>query len=108
MSYRDLCGILFWIKFSVALIICLTMFGLQAYLVYKKYTDAQMISYFLALGAEIQLPSLDSALSCDASTSKARLEPDDDQFLWGFSVQWDVDDAIKLTDRLGKTAPIFK
>jgi hypothetical protein len=56
---------------------------------------------------QIELPTVKSNLNCDASLSKARLEPDDDQFLWGFSVQWDVDDAVRLSNRLGKTAPIF-
>lgn len=107
MSTRSMCGILFWIKVAFAIILSLAIAGFQSYLIYYSHNNAKTISQFINSAAEIQFPSSPLGIECNAEGIKARLEPADDQFLWGFSIQWDVDDAIKLTERLGKTAPIF-
>ena len=83
------------------------IYGLQTFLVYRKYQEGKSVQEFVSSAAAIQFPASRSDQRCFYRKNKARLEPDDDQFLWGFSVQWDVDDAVRLSNRLGKTAPIF-
>ncbi len=53
MSLRNVCGVLFWIKVLVAVLISITLIGLQSYIVYQKYTNAKKNDYFREIGAEI-------------------------------------------------------
>jgi len=107
MELRDTCSIFFWIKVYFSLLIVITCIALQSYFIFLSYANGISIASFINSPNQIQLPSIRSDLRCAASLYRARLEPENDQFLWGMSIQWDVDDAIKLTNRLGKTVPIF-
>ena len=42
------------------------------------------------------------------NSGKARLEPPDDAFFWGFSLQWDRDTPQQLSDRLGNRPGLIK
>ena len=101
---RSLCGLFFWIKVLLAMIIAFGIIGFEGYLVYHSHRNGATISSFINSKDEIIAPE---GKECKASGTLARLEPESDQFLWGMSIQWDVDTAIDLTGRLGKTVPIF-
>lgn len=107
MNHRSICAVFFWIKVYFSVLIVVTCIALQSFLIYRSHANGMTVSSFINSPNQIQLPSIGSDLRCDASLYRARLEPEFGQFLWGMSIQWDVDDAIKLTNRMGKTVPIF-
>jgi hypothetical protein len=103
-DYTSVCGLFFWIKVVLSMMIALGIIGFQGYLVYRSHLKGSAISSFINSPDEIQILGNDN---CNAMSTLARLEPKSGQFLWGMSVQWDVDTAIQLTNRLKKTVAIF-
>ena len=102
---KYVCGIFFWLKVLLAVLLVLSILTVETYMVYIGHSLSYSMKEFVNSADEIAISGSD--LKCHFKGNVARLEPANDQFLWGMSIQWDVDDAIRLTNRLGQTVPIF-
>ena len=71
--------------------------GYQVYLAYDMYVNAPK---------KLQSIRIQDPRECYyRNNGRARLEPPDNAFFWGFSLQWDRDTPLQLMERLGGTRP---
>jgi hypothetical protein len=100
-----LCSLFFYLKALLAIGISVFLIGFQVYQVYNKYvTSVKPLK-------SIDIPdsnSADASKCYFTSTSKARLEPPEGAFFFGFSVDWAVDTPKKLQTRLNSFPSLIK
>ncbi len=110
LARRSACACLFWSKVFLAILLALSGIAFQSYLIY----DARR-SFVKKTPVVVPLIRIPSAYDSNASlcyftqgagnSRPARLEPPRDSFLWGFHLQWDVDDPERLVRRLNGRKP---
>jgi hypothetical protein len=101
----SVCSFFFWIKVSLSLVFALLAIVYQVNLVWNLRLQALQSHRPI-----IPIPDakdLNASKCYFTSRSKARLEPPDQSFLWGFHVQWDRDTPNSMVSRLGNQPAIY-
>ncbi|KAJ3306439.1 hypothetical protein HDV03_005049 [Kappamyces sp. JEL0829] len=106
VAYRGCCKTIFFFKALLAIVLGAAALGVQGYLVYLRFTTAPKPL------PPVGFPDLGSADApkCfyNPSRGRARLEPPESSFFFGFSPQWvNGDLPLDVASRIGYRPPLF-
>jgi hypothetical protein len=104
VTFIAFCKTLFFLKALFAVLLACTIIGLESYMVYIKYETS------IKPLPSIEFPPAGApdAEACYHRAGKARLEPPNGAFFFGFSLDWSKDLPQLLSDRMNLAPSMVK